>query len=295
MFLVSFVTYSIIFISGLLIGSFLNLVSDRLQSGKTIVFGKSMCDFCKKELGPKELIPLLSFVFQKGKCAHCNAKLSLYYPFSEILTGLLFLLFALWLNLPYNFTYSTWVAFFFYALLSSFLVIILLSDLKFMIIPDKVVIPAIIFVSLSSFSSWIFYSYELYKNLNSYDFGKYLIKAGFLKYHALLTFKSIGFNFVGAFGIALFFLLLIFITKGRGMGGGDVKLGFLIGLINGFPNAVISIFLGFFIGALYSIVLLFLRRKKFGEVIAFGPFLILGSVISIFFGSAIFEWYVHLL
>ena len=111
----------------------------------------------------------------------------------------------------------------------------------------------------------------------------------------MLVLRNAGMSFAGAFGISLFFLLLIFLTKGRGMGGGDVKLGFLIGLVNGFPLSVVAIFLGFLIGAMYSLLLVLFKKKSLKGTIPFGPFLIIGSYLTVFFGNFLFEWYLRLL
>jgi prepilin signal peptidase PulO-like enzyme (type II secretory pathway) len=97
--------------------------------------------------------------------------------------------------------------------------------------------------------------------------------------------------FVGAVIICLFFLLLVWATKGRGMGWGDVKLGFLIGLVNGFPYGFEAIFFGFVFGAIYSLVLILLKKKTVKDTIAFGPFLILGSVFVLIWGERILNWY----
>ena len=77
------------------------------------------------------------------------------------------------------------------------------------------------------------------------------------------------------------------------MGGGDVKLGFLIGLITGFPNVVVAIFLSFLTGAIYSLILILLRRKRFKEVVPFGPFLIFGCYLALFFGKIVINWYLR--
>ena len=92
----------------------------------------------------------------------------------------------------------------------------------------------------------------------------------------------------------LFFLSLIKITRGMGMGGGDVKLGFLIGLFNGFPVNIIAIFVGFLSGALVSLVLVLLKKRSMKDTIAFGPFLIFGSILSLVFGQQILNWYIGL-
>lgn len=271
------------------------MVSDRLENGKSLVYGGSECDFCKHKLAPLELIPVLSFLRQGGKCSSCNKKLTLYYPLSELLTGFAFAGLGKWLMLGTSFDYKVWIVFFFYLVITSLMIIILLSDFKFQIVPDEVVWPAIWLTLASHVVFAVFYVFDLYTKTASTELGKYLLKTDYLKYHFILVLQNIGMSVLTAFGIAAFFALLIFITKGRGMGGGDVKLGFLIGLFNGFPNAVIAIFIGFLTGALYSVILVMVNKKGLKDTIAFGPFLILGSFTALLFGNAILEWYVHLL
>ncbi len=295
MFELTFLPYVLIFILGLFVGSFLNLVSDRLEKGGSIWLGRSSCDFCNRKLAPKELVPLVSFFMQGGKCVNCKKKISLYYPASEILTASVFLAVSWWLKVFTSFDISRVIIFVVFIIISSILIVIFLSDLKYMIVPDKVVIPGIIFVLASQVLGSLFYSYSLYKNLNSSEFGNYLIKAGFLKSHVISYFSSVGGNVLTAFGVSLFFLFLIYITKGRGMGGGDVKLGFLIGLLNGFPNTFVSLFLSFLTGALCSFILVLIKKKRLKDAIPFGPFLIIGSFITLIFGSTIVDWYLKLL
>ena len=283
------------FVSGLLAGSFLNVVSDRLESGKSVVYGRSVCDYCGKTLTKWELIPLLSYFIQKGRCSKCQHKLSWFYPVSEFITGVTFVGLAYWIKVFEMPSLLNWVLFGFYVVLFSFLIVIFLSDLKYMVIYDRVVIPAIITSALFLILWNLYYVFELYLNLKSSVFGKYMLEAGFLKNHALINVKDVGYTFLCALAIALFFLFLIYVTKGRGMGGGDVKLGFLIGLINGFPNALVAIFLGFLLGAIYSVGLVLIKRKGLKDMIPFGPFLILGCVITLFYGNQIISWYIKLL
>ncbi len=291
----TFSTYFIIFISGLFIGSFLNLVADRLNEGKGILIGRSICNFCTKNLSFVDLVPIFSYLFLGGKCRQCGHKISLYYPISEITTGFLFVMVGYWLKIHQSSELITWLAFLFYIVISSIFIIVLFSDLKYMMIPDKVIIPGIVLTMVFQLSLAVYYSVDLYNRLNSDSFGKYLVKAGYVNRHALLAFQGVGVNFLAGISISLFFLALIFITKGRGMGGGDVKLGFLIGLLNGFPNSIVAIFSAFLTGAIYSLILVIARRKKFKESIAFGPFLVVGNYIALLYGSAVIEWYIHIL
>ena len=200
-----------------------------------------------------------------------------------------------WLKIHQSSELITWLAFLFYIVISSIFIIVLFSDLKYMMIPDKVIIPGVVLTLIFQLSLAAYYSINLYNRLNSDSFGKYLVKAGYVNRHALLAFQGVGVNFLAGLSISLFFLALIFITKGRGMGGGDVKLGFLIGLLNGFPNSIVAIFSGFLTGAIYSLILVIAGKKKLKESIAFGPFLVLGNYIALLTGNAIIEWYIHIL
>ena len=283
--------YILIFVAGAVFGSFFNVVADRTVSGESILFGRSKCDHCKKPLKAKNLFPIFSFLFQKGKCSECGQKLSWYYPFSEIVSGLIFVGVAHYTQVFQNFGWVYLLAFFYLVSVFSVYLIIFLTDVKYRIIPDKVVYAGIWFVLLFFISYTVINIYLTYKAMAADDFGKYLIASGFFTQQVIAVLKSFGIMLLSSLGIALFFLLLIFITRGRGMGGGDVKLGFLIGLVNAFPTNVLGIFLGFFLGALFSLVLILFKRKTIKDTIAFGPFLILGSVVAFFFGDVILNWY----
>lgn len=286
--------YLLLFIFGTFFGSFLNLISDRLINGEKIIFGRSKCDFCKKPLGLKNLIPLLSYIIQRAKCTFCKKKLSLYYPFSEALTGFVFVLAGYLSNFAKDPIFFNLVNFIYYSIVFCFFVIMFLTDLKFCLIPDVVVIPAIIFILLSYISGRIYDLYSLYHRLSIDKFGVYLLKAGYWDRQLSFVLRDSLYVLISAVVICLFFLFLVWVTKGRGMGVGDVKLGFLIGVINGFPLNIVAIFLGFAIGAIYSIVLICLKKKTMKDTIAFGPFLITGSVITLLYGSYLLNWYVNL-
>ena len=283
--------YILIFVAGTVFGSFFNVVADRSVTGESVLFGRSKCDHCKKPLKAKNLVPIFSFLFQKGKCSECGQKLSWYYPFSEIVSGLIFVGVAHYTQVFQNFGWVYLLAFFYLVSVFSVYLIIFLTDVKYRIIPDKVVYAGIWFVLLFFISYTVINIYLTYKAMAADDFGKYLIASGFFTQQVIAVLKSFGIMLLSSLGIALFFLLLIFITRGRGMGGGDVKLGFLIGLVNAFPTNVLGIFLGFFLGALFSLVLILFKRKTIKDTIAFGPFLILGSVVAFFFGDVILNWY----
>lgn len=243
-------TLFFIFVLGLFVGSFLNVLIDRFPKGESVIKGRSHCEKCKKTLRWYDLIPVLSFIFLKGKCRYCGTSLSLYYPMTELTTGVLFAGVFLFVG-GQNINFISIIIVIYYLFITSSLIVIFFADLKYGIIPDKIIFPAI-FVSL------------VYLILNTY----YLIPI------------------LSALGASLFFLLLFLVTRGRGMGFGDVKFAFLMGLILGFPNIVVALYTAFLTGAAVGIILILWRRKRIrGATIPFGPFLVLGTLMSILFGD----------
>ena len=243
---------------GLFFGSFFGVLVDRLPRHEDVIKGRSHCENCKKELAWYDLLPVLSFVLLRGKCRYCKAKLSLLYPAIEISTGILFALTYAFFSSQFSILNFQLIYYLF--IVSSFIVIFF-TDLKYGIIPDKITYTAI----LVTFLWLIFGSQSLLIN------------------HLL--------SGAGAF---LFFIVIsyvfYFLTKKESMGGGDIKLSFLLGVFLGFPNIVISLYLAFLTGAFWSIILILWKRKKFREsTLPFGPFLVAGALVSIFWGDLIFS------
>lgn len=249
------------FLIGLAVGSFLNTVIYRLEKGESVVKARSYCPQCRKILSWFELIPLMSFIFQKGRCRHCKKPISLQYSLVELATGILFALCA-WYFFP-NILYSI-----FYILVSSFLIIIFVYDLKHYIIPDQVIYPAIIVSGIWCLASDIFMRDTKYEILNSL-------------FAAILA---------GAF-----FLAIILGSKGKWMGMGDFKLAIFMGLILGLPKILVSLFLAFLIGAFISIILIILKKKTLKSQIPFGPFLVGATILTLFLGDKLIDLYLNLL
>jgi len=235
-----------IFIIGLAIGSFLNVLIDRLPNKETIT-GRSHCDHCKKSLSWSDLIPVVSFVFLKGRCRYCHKKLSWQYPFVEILTGIVFLI-------TFNFKSQITNPFEIigYLGVTSCLIVIFFADLKYQIIPDSVQITLMIF-SMSIRLSQSLLPVTLFLALRD----------GIL--------------------VMLPILFLWWITRGRGMGFGDVKLAFNIGFLLGIRAGLLSLYFAFIVGAIVGLILIFNHKSKLNSKIAFGPFLVIGILVLIFF------------
>jgi prepilin signal peptidase PulO-like enzyme (type II secretory pathway) len=253
-----------VFLLGLCIGSFLNCVVYRLEEEKTLK-GRSFCPNCKHILTWYDLFPVFSFIFLRGRCRYCHKKISIQYPLVELATGIIFVLVFNFINPVLTFYQSLSLPYLFY--IFSVLIIIFIYDLKHYIIPDKVLFPAII-ISLT------------------YDV---IIWQGIL--NVLLALAI-------AFG---FFLTIFLISKGKWMGFGDVKLSILMGLLLGFPNILVALFLAFFFGAIIGIMLMTFPTRAGGEKkslkseIPFGPFLIVGTFVAMLWGNQLISWYLNFL
>jgi leader peptidase (prepilin peptidase)/N-methyltransferase len=245
------ISYIFFFILGTVIGSFLNVVIIRLKTKQSILKKPSHCVFCKKKLDWYELIPILSFIIQEGKCRHCKKKISWQYPLVEFFTGLIFvLIFAHFLNFGIITTC-------FMLLVSCFMIILFVYDLKHYLVPNAIIYPVIVLAFI----------YRLFGDFNYFIAG------------------LIG----GAF-----FLIIVLISHGKWMGIGDVKIGVLMGLLLGLNYLLVALFLAFFIGAIISIILLILKKKKLKSQIPFAPFLIGATFITLFWGEILINWYLGL-
>lgn len=249
--------YIFIFLFGLAVGSFLNCVIYRLEKNENFLKGRSFCPHCKHILSWQDLIPILSFLTLKEKCRYCHQKISFQYPLVEFFTGILFIL-ILNYNFPNLLVTGYWL------LVTSFLIIIFVYDLKHYIIPDKVIYPAIAIALIFNFKFLIFNKFSIFKS-----------------------------SILSAFGAAAFFLLIFLISKGKWLGFGDVKLGFFMGLFLGFPKILVALFFTYLIGAIIGIGLILAGKKTLKSEVPFGPFLVTGTFIALFLGNQFINWYLN--
>ncbi|MCJ7740544.1 prepilin peptidase [Candidatus Microgenomates bacterium] len=240
-----------LFVLGLCIGSFLNVLIDRLPKGKSVVSGRSHCDYCRHTLAWYDLIPLFSFLYLRRKCRYCQKVISWQYPVIELLTGAFFVLVYLLDNQNYQLLITNYQL-----IIISGLIVIFFADLKFRIIPDQVLIVLI----AASFLFDLFYEQNL------------------LLGHLL-----------AAIVFGAFFLILFLFTKGKGMGFGDVKFAFFMGLFLGYPKIIVAFYLSFLTGAAVSLILILAGKKTMKSTIPFGPFLIVSTIISQFMGNQLWE------
>lgn len=248
----------IVFVLGACIGSFLNVLIDRIPRGEPIFNSRSRCEFCHKKLQWYDLIPFVSFLLLKGKCRYCHKPLSWQYIGLEFLTGIVFILIYFQFEskvLNDQFDRKAFFELSYQLFMMSSFIVLFFTDLKYSILPDKIAYPAIFATSLF-----------------------------------LLFNPSVPFHILSGIGASLFFFLLFIITRGKGMGFGDVKLVFLLGLFLGFPNIVIALYIAFLTGAFISIILIIKMKKKLKDAIPFGPFLITGAILAFFWGNSIMSF-----
>lgn len=254
-----FILWVFIFVAGLAVGSFINVLCDRIPKEERVISGRSHCDHCRRMLEAFELIPLVSYIMQKGKCRTCRKPISVRHPVIELITGIATVCIYCYSlsvsgSLPFQLIYFLSL----YLIFISFLVIFI-TDYKYQIIPDSMIIASAL---------------------------------GALLYH--IADKSEG-NFMNialaSIGASFLFLVLYIATKGRGIGMGDVKLVFVIGLFLGFPNVVVSLYISFLTGAFFGVILVVSKKKRLKSKIAFGPFLIIGMLVAYLWGAIAVQWW----
>ena len=249
----------IVFCFGLIIGSFLNVVILRLNTGRSIATGGSKCARCSAPLKWYELIPVFSFLGLRGKCRSCKTQISFQYPIVELLTALIFTVLYGKIVLAQGFSTHGWVAFVFSAIIASLLIIITIYDFKHKIIPDKIVYPFIVLAFISII--W-----------------KVATIPGFSAQHAM---------FAGILLAAPFFCFWLF-SHGRLMGFGDVKLALGIGFLVGITASAAVFVFSFWLGAIIGLILIALSRTHgMKSQIPFAPFMIMALFIVSVLGIGI--------
>ena len=253
----------LLFILGLAVGSFLNCLIYRLEIDSKPT-GRSFCPSCKHKLSWKDLIPLFSYLSLKGRCRYCGKKISFQYPLVELATGVLFFLVGMSIGSLSGLNYLNLAL---SLIVFSLLVVIFVYDLKHFIIPNKVIYPAI-FVTLAL-----------------------LVSRSFLTSDYSLILNNI---ITGAI-VFLSFLAIYLLSRGKGIGFGDVRYAFFMGLFLGFPEVLVGLFLSFVIGAIIGVTFIILGRKGRKDMIPFGPFLVFGTVTAHLYGSELINLYLDLI
>ncbi|MBM7554613.1 prepilin peptidase [Thalassobacillus pellis] len=238
-----------LFLYGIICGSFFNVVGRRMPAGESFTYSRSKCPHCSHHLKSSDLIPLLSYVMLLGKCRYCHKPISFLYPSVELLTGIMFAVSFLTFGWSYEFAGAL--------LLITLSMIILVSDLLYMLIPNKLLL----------FYLPLFILYRIVYPLEPW-FG----------------------SVFGAVGAAILLAVIIIVSKG-GMGAGDMKLMGLLGIMFGFQQALLIFILALFTGAVISLTLLSVRMISRSKPVPFGPYIATGALLTYFKGEELMAWY----
>lgn len=291
------------FILGAILGSFIKAAADRVIIDKSL-WGRSYCPHCKKTLRWYDLLPLLSYLFLKGRCRFCQKRIPQSDLFTELAVGLIVAV-LFWLLVSPSLElllFPNWkTALFLLDLLFKLFVIIVILivfiiDFKTGLILDCLTYPAALVAFFYLLISSGVKSFLFYQSLKNSALAKYLMPpvSGYLLDHLQRIWTPAGLAILSGIGLAGIFAGLIILTRGKGMGWGDAKYVLFIGLALGFPNSLVAVFLAFLVGATVSVLLIVFGKKHFGQTIPFGPFLSLGTLISLLFGTQIINWYLRI-
>lgn len=293
--IVDYFVYFLLAILGLIFGSFLNVVTIRYNPDKGFsniwsFGGRSRCPICHKQLAWYELIPVLSFLFLRGKCRHCGHRISLQYPIVELLMAAIFTTVPLQLSmLSRSFALGSVavssIDFLIFSLLWIVVFVLLLIlaviDFRHMIIPDSInVALAAVGIALTAMTQAV------------HGFGQF--QGSFIRHYAIIVGlrDSIWTNHIIAAIIGLaFFGTVIVGSRGRAMGWGDFKLAGALGLIFGWPDIVLVLAFSFIIGSIISLGLMARGSKGMKDAVPFGPFLVIGATTVFFFGYQLIGLY----
>lgn len=251
-------------ITGLALGSFMMVLIPRLYYGeKGILLGRSHCPQCKHSLTIKNLVPLVSFILQKGKCIYCEKKISLIYPIVEIVTA--FTIFTLFVStsttLLEEISFLSVALFILLGIHLFALIFTFFYDLLYYEISDVILIPAIVIALLQT---------VLPPNT---------------------IFPTLLQGLIGASIPLIIFMLQIVLSKGKWLGLGDLRIGLYMGLLLGIEKTVLALIITYMLGALIAIILLVSKKATKKTPLPFGPFLVSGTIIALFLGDIIVNWY----
>ncbi|MEI6596818.1 MAG: prepilin peptidase [bacterium] len=260
------ITLIFVFSFGLIIGSFLNCLVWRLHKKESLL-GRSYCPKCRKQIAWYDNIPVLSFILLGEKCRQCKKSISWQYPAVELVIGILFVM-AYYLNYKLqimNYGFVVYNSSFIIQLLRDWFLIcamtvIFIYDLRWYLILDIITLPACLVVLIFN------------------------LILGFSLWNLLIS---------GIIGSS-FFLIQFVVSKGKWIGGGDIRLGLLIGLALGWPGVLTAIIISYFIGSVVGLSLIAAGKKKWGSEVPLGVFLAVGTIITLFWQAQILNWYLNI-
>lgn len=277
---------------GLAVGSFVNAAVFRLRQGLPVVYGRSVCDHCHHSLAAGDLIPIFSYLTLGGHCRYCGKRLSLQHPLVELATGILFAASyyqyftsgVTLTNLPIVVSFLAQLVFI------SILLILLLYDLKYMELPNRVVLGGIALAVLIDLVKVGVSIRDFVQVTGRLPFGRQLLQdSSFVAAHSLDIASPYLWGAVAGVTLAAIFFVIVLWSRERAMGGGDIKLALLLGLILPWPYLVPAMYIGFILGAVVGVGTVIAGQKKMKTLIPLAPFLVTGTLAAMFFGSDLFR------
>jgi prepilin signal peptidase PulO-like enzyme (type II secretory pathway) len=256
--------YFLLFVVGAIVGSFLNVVICRTHQNTSIIFGRSHCQQCRHQLRWYELMPVISFLLVRGKCRNCKSIISWQYLLVELATALLFVGITYYMSSGAVLLVGDWhtlVLWLCNLFIVCVFIVIFVYDLRWQLIPDRFTLPAIAVVVIANIIT-----------------GVSIV--------SMLLAIAVGGGF---------FLLQFIVSQGKWIGGGDIRLGALIGAVVGWPVVIVALFLSYIIGAITLSPLLLSGRARLGALVPFGTFLVVGALVAMMWGDSIAGWYLSLL
>jgi len=249
--------YALVIIIGLALGSFSSVLVHRLHTEqKGILFGRSFCPKCANQLSVRDLIPVVSYLINKCKCRFCGKPIPLRYPLLELSMAGLFLLTTILVGT------DDLMKLVFYLFVSFVFIVLTFYDFLYKEVPDIISLPAALIATLFALTNHVF----------------------------SITGLAVGLAIPVAF-----FGTLYFGSGGRWLGGGDIRIGALMGAILGYPMILVGLFFGYLFGSVFSLVGLALKKLDRRAQIPFAPFLLLGAYVAMFWGKQVIDWYFSLM
>ena len=248
---------------GLILGSFVNAWLWRTRNDKSVAKGRSECTHCHHKLAWYDLVPVLSYVWLRGKCRYCHKHISVQYPLVEAGTAILFGL-LYWVIAPAG-AYG-WVQFVLLLATTVLLVAAFVYDALYMELPEKYMLPAIVLGLISL-------------GLKAYQSG----------------WDSLAPQLIGLACVVLFYTALWYFSRGKWLGAGDIRIVAVMGLYLAPKQLLVALFFSYVVGSLYGLYVISKVKNKKGIKVPFGPFLIIGLYIGLLAGNAIANWYLSFL
>lgn len=260
------IIYTFVFIFGAVIGSFLNVCIYRLPRSLSVVFPSSGCPSCGGIIRFYDNIPILSYLLLRGRCRKCRSGISWIYPLVEFLNATLYVL-----TYYKFFYYSVWVVAVYFAFISA-LIVITFIDFEHMIIPNEITYPGIplAFVAGAAILP------DPFSRMDS---------LGLVQSFIGLILGGVFIYLTGVIGKAVF--------KKDAMGFGDVKLMAMVGALLGWKGVLLTTFAGSLFGSVIGILLIKMKGKNWDSSLPFGPYLVAGALVSLFWGQELFMWYLN--